>query len=589
MSIRRWSFLVVCCVVSAILLTMNGVTYFLFRTSMTQQRLQSQQMVFQTNVRLSEVFTQTVEQLVYQYTSDSQLGLLLSASVGEDQLRDFNTKQGLNNRVSDLLNAQPLLLSHGFRVELYVNEELEVSRLFLPSNTDLNVSRVFHSGMVQDQTWYQQTLETPSGLYIFLSEDQTRLCFACRLQNSAYVGAHSQEGLGVLRGSLPVAQLSNLLALIPSTPNSGFLLLKKGGDQVFYSENLRDLPTHQVYPQLSGEDEPVMIGGEKYLGSCQELQWGLHLVFLTPYRDITSQVLEMMSPYVICSVVFLVLGIVLSTVLSTGISRPVIMLTRKVEQIQDIRDVKWTSGGGPREIRQLGDSFGSLIRCVNDLICELTRKEALRRESDLRALQAQINPHFMLNAMNAVNYMALERGEDDIAATVNSIASLMRYSITEPDRMVTISTELENIQEYISIYTLRFRQKIGLEVLPGMSPGQVVIPKFTLQPLVENSIRHGMTRKDDGIDIQIQVREEDEMIVVEVTDSGVGADASQLNAYLAYQDVPLQVSHGFGIRNVNERLKLSFGERSELRYFNYQGQRLMARLTLPKVPRVEIE
>ena len=185
----------------------------------------------------------------------------------------------------------------------------------------------------------------------------------------------------------------------------------------------------------------------------------------------------------------------------------------------------------------------------------------------------------MLNAMNAVNYMALAREADDIAVTVNSIASLMRYSITEPDRMVAMATELENVEEYISIYVLRFRQNIKLEILPGLSPSQVIIPKFTLQPLIENSIRHGITRQDPGITIRVHAYEAQEGMLIDVTDTGMGGDAEKLNAYLDYQDVDLKVTHGFGIRNVNERVKLRFGENSGLRYQNYDGQKLLARLT----------
>ena len=237
---------------------------------------------------------------------------------------------------------------------------------------------------------------------------------------------------------------------------------------------------------------------------------------------------------------------------------------------------------GPREIQQLNHSFEQLIYRINGLIEELTIKENQRRESELKALQAQINPHFMLNAMNAVNYMALEREQDDIAATVDSIATLMRYSITEPDCLVTMGTELENIQEYISVYMLRFRQNIQLQFVPGLPANQVVIPKFTLQPLVENSMRHGITRQDAGITIYIHAYQDDTFTYIDVTDTGNGADAQKLNAYLAYEDVDLKVTHGFGIRNVNERLQLRFGETSSLQYFNYDGQKLLARLTIPR-------
>lgn len=584
MSITKRTFLIVCCIISAILLTLNGATFLLFRYSIARQLIASQEAVIEANVRLSSMFTQTVDQLVYQYTSDQQLGELLSRRIGEDELKDLNTKFTLNSRLSYQLNAESLLLNNGFKTELYVNPELEVSRLFLPSNTIPNVSRVFSGATVAQEEWYQAALQRRSGQYIFLSEDQTRLCFACRLQNSAFTGAHLKDGVGVLLGSLPVSQLPHLLSLVPVTQHSGFLLLNDQGAQVFRSANLANLAIADTLFIPDSISTRLEIGGLKYLCTSQELQWGVQLVFLTPYQDITNQVWSMMFPYLLCSVAFVAVGILLSLVLSASIARPVVQFTKKLEAIHDTRGVEWNPGDikGPREIQQLSRSFGSLIGRINTLIQELTTKENLRRESELRALQAQINPHFMLNAMNAVNYMALEREEDDIAATVDSIASLMRYSITEPDRMVTMSTELDNIREYISVYVLRFRQDIQLEILPGLQPSQVVIPKFTLQPLVENSIRHGITRQDPGITIRIQAREENGLLIVEVTDTGCGADADLLNAYLAYQDVDLKVTHGFGIRNVNERLMLRFGERAGLHYFNYDGQRLLARLTLPR-------
>ena len=191
-----------------------------------------------------------------------------------------------------------------------------------------------------------------------------------------------------------------------------------------------------------------------------------------------------------------------------------------------------------------------------------------------------MNPHFVLNAMNTVNYMALMRGQDDIAATVDSIASLMRYSITDPDKLVSIHTEVENIREYISIYTLRFRQEIRLEISADRPDTEIFIPKFTLQPLVENSIRHGITRQDAGITVFLRAWEDEDRLYVQVTDTGRGADPDKLNAYLRYEDVDLKVSHGFGIRNVNERIQLHFGGDSGLTFSIDTNGRLAATLTI---------
>ena len=583
MSITKRTFLSICGLFCLVLLALNTATYLLFRYSITRQLITSQEAVAEANVQLSYVFTQTIDKLIYRYTSDAELGELLSRSVERDALEDMNTKYLLNSRLAYHLNAENLLLNNGFRIELYLDPELAVSTLFAPGSTIPNVSRVFSGEAVENEAWCQAA-RAGTSRYIFLNQDQTRLCFAFKLQNSSYAGVHRKEGLGVLLGSLPLDRLPHLLSLFPITENSGFLLLNSQGQQVFCSEDLAWLPAAGDLSLPSAASSERILGGQRFLCTPAQLEWGLQLVFLTPYTDISRQVWEMMFPYLICSALFLVLGVLVSLVLSAQVSRPVVRFTRKLEAIQDTRSVSPESFAprGPREIRQLNRSFGELIGRVNALIEEVTRKEDQRRESELRALQAQINPHFMLNAMNAVNYMALARGEDDIAATVDSIASLMRYSITEPDHLVTMSTELDNIREYIAVYVLRFRQDIRLEMLPGLDASQVVIPKFTLQPLVENSIRHGITRQDPGIVIRIRAVETENGVCIEVTDTGRGADARLLNDYLDYRDVELKVTHGFGIRNVNERLQLRFGPGCHLRYANYDGNRLLARLTLPK-------
>ena len=285
----------------------------------------------------------------------------------------------------------------------------------------------------------------------------------------------------------------------------------------------------------------------------------------------------------ICSLIFLIIGALSSLLLSRGITRPVVHLTRKIESIEDTRtvDLAAFSGlSGPPEIRRLNTSFGDLIRRVNRLTGQIQKAAEQRRISELRALQAQMNPHFVLNAMNTVNYMALMRGQDDIAATVDSIASLMRYSITDPDKLVSIHTEVENIREYISIYTLRFRQEIRLEISADRPDTEIFIPKFTLQPLVENSIRHGITRQDAGITVFLRAWEDEDRLYVQVTDTGRGADPDKLNAYLRYEDVDLKVSHGFGIRNVNERIQLHFGGDSGLTFSIDTNGRLAATLTI---------
>lgn len=581
MSITKRSFLVICCMMTLILLTLDVVTYRLLRSSMTEQLLLRQEAHMENNRTLSRGFTQALGQMMYQYAGDEELGTLLNASAGEDALKDAQIRQRLNERVAYHLNAQTTLLMNSFTTSLYLNPALGISSLFGADATVPNVSRVFSGELVAGEPWYQEAAE--KGRCIFADAQTEQLCFAYRLQSTPYPGPFQRNGQGVLLTAVSLRQLPVLLAFTPITKGSGFLLLDGADTVVYSSENLKSYLEPEATLQWR-HGNLLRLGNHRFLYSQERLDWGMRLVFLTPYEDLNEQIGEIMAPYLLCSLVFLALGALSALVLAMNISRPIVLLTDRVEAVRDTRTVTPADFqiSGPAEVSQLGSSFVGLIDRVNVLIDQVQKTEADRRESELRALQAQTNPHFVLNAMNAVNYMALARGEDDIANTVDSIAHLMRYSITEPYQMVTLESELAYIREYIGIYVLRFRSGVQLQVDADRPEQEFILPKFTLQPLVENSIRHGVLRRGDPIQVRIQARREGDLGIIDVTDTGVGADAELLNAYLRHEGVELKVTHGFGIRNVNERLSLRFGQAGGLRYLYGEDGRLVARLTIPQ-------
>ena len=582
MSITKRSFMIICLIISCILITLNLVTYGLFQYSITEQILTSYDTLVDANNSLCRLFTQELDQLTYMYTTDEELGSLLSMPVGNDRLEDLQTKSELNSRMAYTLNSQSALSNKGFSSVLYVNPELPVSTLFRSNTTVRGVSRLFSAETFLNEDWYTYALDQVARHYIFVDAKEGRLCFAKKLQNSHYSGPRLEDGVGVLLCSVPASRIPQIFSFHPLTANSGFALFSRDGALLYQSDALPDLSDAAEQFLSDTSHQKLNLNGSSYIYSSAELDWGLHLLFLTPYSDITEQLHAMMLPYLLCSFVFLIIGALSSLLLSRGITLPVVQLTRKIESIEDTRNVDLSafSGSGPPEIRRLNSSFSDLIRRVNRLTGQIQQAAEQRMISELRALQAQMNPHFVLNAMNTVNYMALMREEDDIAATVDSIANLMRYSITEPDQLVSIRTEVENIREYISIYTLRFRQEIRLEVSADRPDTEIFIPKFTLQPLVENSIRHGITRQDAGITVFLRAWEDRDKLYVQVTDTGRGADPDKLNAYLRYEDVDLKVSHGFGIRNVNERIQLHFGGDSGLTFSIDPDGRLAATLTI---------
>ena len=167
---------------------------------------------------------------------------------------------------------------------------------------------------------------------------------------------------------------------------------------------------------------------------------------------------------------------------------------------------------------------------------------------------------------------------DDIANIVSSIVEMMRYSITNADSMVPISKEIENIQEFLSVYKLRYNKNFLLETQLGEK--DILIPKFTLQPLVENSVRHAQPFPGESLCIRIYAYYTKESAIIEVHDNGLGCEADKLNRHINYEETDLRVSNGFGIRNVNERIGLRFRGKSSLNYRNETDGTLTAVIML---------
>ncbi len=190
------------------------------------------------------------------------------------------------------------------------------------------------------------------------------------------------------------------------------------------------------------------------------------------------------------------------------------------------------------------------------------RDEQEKMNLEIKMLQAQINPHFLYNALDSVSWLALSKREDAIADIVSSISNLMHYSISQPDALAALGQELDNIREFIRIYQLERSSDITLSVsAPEELLSSVRIPKFTLQPLVENAVLHNPDLP--SLEIVLDIRLSSGVFLITVTDDGCGADPEKLNAFLRYEETDLKVSSGFGIRNVNERLQLHYGARTE--------------------------
>jgi two-component system sensor histidine kinase YesM len=277
-------------------------------------------------------------------------------------------------------------------------------------------------------------------------------------------------------------------------------------------------------------------------------------------------------------------ALVLSVIFAASIARP-------VEKLQSLMQLAETGNFSIRftenrmdEIGQLGQSFNRMIEKISDLIEEVYREQQRKREIELRVLQEQIKPHFLYNTLDTIQWMAQEKNAQDIVHIVVALTRLFRVGLSKGQEMIPLSEEIKHVESYLYIQKIRYEDRFDydIEIEEGLEHFRVL--KVILQPLVENSIYHGIKERRGKGHIWVQAQKSDRDLVFVVKDNGIGMSEdrlAQLQEYFTrdsyhFHDHPADwgtEGHiGFGARNVHERILLTFGEGYGIRYTSMLGQ-----------------
>lgn len=585
MGIRKKIFLITAAAMLSVLIVSYFVMYLYFYRVIFEDTTQKLRANVELNRRMADNFVESVFQTAVQIVSDKAMGGYLSYDC-HDPLETIQMEQAIKTQFTHYAAHQAVDSTYYYRSTLFLSDYLPMADQFekstLNNNTHAASSNVYSNGNVKNEDWYKEAVKDFQ--YIFVNDGTDEFCIARKIINNYFVGPYTREGTAVLVVSVARSQLDKVFSSTPVTGGSGYALLNEKDEILYCSKSSITQPTYESawLASDSGQKKEftVKVDGETYVAVNCEAKGGLKLLFLTPNHDILESVRPILGTY---SLLFAGIALVLMIViymLAKGFSRPLIRLSEDIGSIRDTRDFDKSKLhiSTEKEMVILKNSFCRLIDNINQLIDDIEQRGEKEKRYQLRALQAQINPHFIFNAMDMVNWLALSRNCDDIATIVDSIASMMRYSITDADGIVPIAQEINNIREFVSIYQLRHNNRLWLET--SIEAEDICIPKFTLQPLVENAVRHAAVPRGQDLQIRIRAWREGEKALIEVRDNGTGCNALLLNRHLRYEKTELKISSGFGIRNVNERIGLWFNGGSGLIYRNSEDNSLTVRIIL---------
>lgn len=571
---RRKIFIILCCTLTAVFLVSYFLIYIIFRSALLREIEQQQSSMQKYNETIFASYIDSFGMVPFQLVNDEEIGKSLNVEEGT-ALDMFRTKELLRKKFRNYLNQQLFTSNLDCRFLLYLNDDFPLSAHLdsygLSQQVEIRTCNVYASRDVSSEEWYQRTLKTSWSPYFFLNEETGELCYARCVWNY-YLKSSIEHSMGIVVIAIPQAAFLEKLTLEFAAPDSSVFLANEYGE-ILYSSG--SAPASLLLNRTADE-------ARHYLISSASIDDDLFLTFLTPYASIEAMVRDALLPYLLFAALTLLILVGVLYLLSRKITAPVISLAELIGSIHDTLDFDTglLNVYHDAELQMLCQSFSELIQRENALVERLIRENHAKRAAILHALQAQINPHFLYNALDSVSWLALSKKEDTIADIVSSISNLMHYSISQPDAMAALGQELDNIREFIRIYQLERPSDITLSVsAPEELLSSVRIPKFTLQPLVENAVLHNPDLP--SLEICLDIRLSSDVFLITVTDDGCGADPEKLNAFLRYEETNLKVSSGFGIRNVNERLQLHYGAQSRLDYGRTESGHLTATLMIP--------
>lgn len=286
--------------------------------------------------------------------------------------------------------------------------------------------------------------------------------------------------------------------------------------------------------------------------------------------------------YVFLAGIAIIFAGLIAIIISKAITRPVKMLENTMHKVEEgdfsiQSEIKLNN-----EIGHLSKTFNVMISKIKLLMSTAVSIEEEKRKNEIKALQAQINPHFLYNTLDTIIWMSAGGKNEEVVEVTSALAKLFRTSISEGDNLVPLEVEIENIRSYLTIQKMRYKDKLSYQVeIPDVLLN-LKTPKLILQPIVENAVYHGIKMSPTGGEIRISAAAADSQLTITVEDDGVGMSEEQISRIFTV-DKRDHAGMGIGVINVNNRIKLCFGKDYGLSYHSKEGKGTRVDILLPMI------
>jgi sensor histidine kinase YesM len=564
------------------------IIYYYVSRMVTEQTTETRlQLLAESQQQLTRLFRDTEETALSILTHPVLLDAL--SQEGTDTYESIQQLRNINEVINPLLYSKAFISSIQVYSDRFKNTPHRQGNRVVPLS---NIAWPAETGRLEhaDSIWIGAHPD-PSVQY----HPQTVISYVSK------VYTYNGKVGGYLEINVIEEFLFGMLANKRNRPGSTIIIADSGGRLISHTPSL---PEGQSIEQL--EREPWLaeilrkqddgytkekISGTSYLinySSPNHAQW--RLLEIIPTAELYRPVDRIRNMVLGVGLLGILISIPAAFYLSRRIIRPIPELLTGFRKVQDGNfNTSVAENHNILEFRQLLQGFNRMTRQLDDLLERYRKEQRAKREAEFQALQSQINPHFLYNALDMINWMAAAKGAHDISMMTSKLARLFRISLSKGKAFIKLSDELEHCRLYVQIQQARYRNPFEFAVNVDREYQSFYVPKLILQPFIENAIIHGFSQLDRGrehprIVIKAEAVRAAKLCII-VEDNGAGLPKDWETAYLNhdYGKPSADGSSGYGIKNVAERIQLYFGSGYGVTLSDRETGGVRVTITLPPI------
>lgn len=542
---------------SLILITILAVGHFSYRVSIDSLTKQTEE-----NTRL----------IIQQLRSNLDFRISDIQRVSDFLFWDARTQKLLNTQQTPLtaweeyteylqpkLESALLLSTHTVHISLYLENETlpEVYTIERLSDLSRKEFSIYQSSRLKDRPWddKEKLTRDQSAWGQFFNDSDNHVISVVRLLQD--ISSFPLKNLGVLRIQVPIHELFDTVNLEKPGNDSVLIIHDRFGNIVYKSEpagkgvvSLDTLMNDHAYLKVE-EDIPVMQG---------------KMVLYVPMYEMQAEAEKLKVATFVACITSMIVLILISAFISQYFSRRVTKIVGAMDSFHQGNYMKRIQVKDKDEFAKISNSFNQMASTINHLIEEVYETQLRSASAELSALQAQINPHFLYNTLSAISTLGQLGQPDRMHQMIIKLSHFYRLTLNNGKSLITLEKELEQVQLYIDIQRMKYDDKftVSYDVDCRLLPMQSV--KLILQPFIENALEHAWY-KNNRLNLRIKGRLVNGIAQLKVIDDGIGMDKQTVQQLSQLGEEAL----GYGIRNVDERIKLQYGSRYGVHVHSYLG------------------